>query len=113
MKSKISIFLLIFAATGAVATSYNFQSFYPEEAIEECIEGWVMVEYSVSEGGELKDFVILDASPKGVFEEAALKWFRSEPTINYLGHGVGSATGVQQKLTFELDPGSFPHCKDL
>ena len=59
---KFKVFLALFFVTSvAWATSYDIRAYYLEEAIENCIEGWVLVEYSVTKGGKLADIKIIDA----------------------------------------------------
>ncbi|MYJ74328.1 MAG: energy transducer TonB, partial [Gammaproteobacteria bacterium] len=45
---------------------------YPEEAIAKGIEGQVLVEFGVTEKGEVRDPVVVEADPPGTFDEAAL-----------------------------------------
>ena len=44
---------------------------YPRRAEESGTEGWVELEFTVAETGEVKDVAILNASPSGVFDQAA------------------------------------------
>jgi len=45
---------------------------YPATAVRRGIEGWVDLEYVVDREGRTRDVRVVDASPSGVFEEAAL-----------------------------------------
>ena len=45
---------------------------YPAEALREGIHGQVAVEYSIGEDGRVRDAIILQSAPPGVFDEAAL-----------------------------------------
>ncbi len=51
---------------------------YPRRAALAGKEGWVKLEFTVTETGTVKDVTVLEASPKGYFERAAkraiLKW---------------------------------------
>jgi TonB family protein len=62
---------------------------YPKRALKFDIEGWVEVEYQVSEAGRAVNINVVDAEPKGVFEKSAIKaikkW-RFSPSVD-------SATG--------------------
>jgi protein TonB len=57
---------------------------YPRAAELRGIEGWVEVEFTVAEGGEVKDIAVRSANPPGVFEQAAIsalsKW-RYKPVL--------------------------------
>lgn len=62
------LFLYSFLANGSKPNIY-----YPSGAIEDCIlEGWVLIEYSISEEGLATNPVILDSYPGKIFVESAL-----------------------------------------
>jgi protein TonB len=46
---------------------------YPEEAARKRVEGWVDVEFTVKADGGVRDTLIRDAQPAGVFDQAAIK----------------------------------------
>lgn len=46
---------------------------YPRRAQEQGIEGYVMVEYTVTTTGTTRDVVVVEAEPRGYFERAAIK----------------------------------------
>jgi protein TonB len=46
---------------------------YPPQALRERIEGWVEIEFLVTESGAVDGITVLDARPAGVFEEAATR----------------------------------------
>jgi periplasmic protein TonB len=57
---------------------------YPRKALDMGIEGYVLLEYTVTRTGSLKDIVVIDSSPPGYFEEAAMRAateFRYNPRI--------------------------------
>jgi protein TonB len=66
-------------------------------------EGWVKVQYSITETGFVRDAFVVDASPKGVFDAAALKaiarW-RYAPKID--GGVAVERVGIQTLIRFEL-----------
>jgi protein TonB len=57
---------------------------YPWKAQSAGIEGYCIVEYTVTASGTVKDVIVVDADPKGIFEkasiEAALK-FKYKPRV--------------------------------
>ncbi len=57
---------------------------YPMRAINRGIEGYCTVEYTVTTSGSVKDVVVVDANPKGVFEKASIeaaKKFKYKPRV--------------------------------
>lgn len=60
------------------------QTVYPRRAEQAGIEGWVEVEFTVAETGEVKDIAVTAAKPPGIFEQAAIgalsKW-RYRPVL--------------------------------
>lgn len=46
---------------------------YPRRAAEQGVEGYVIVQYTVTTQGTTKDVVVLEAEPRGYFERAAIK----------------------------------------
>lgn len=60
------------------------QTVYPRRAEQAGIEGWVELEFTVAETGEVKDIAVTAAKPPGVFDQAAIgalsKW-RYKPVL--------------------------------
>ena len=77
---------------------------YPIRAEERGIEGWVELEFTISEAGTVKDARVTNAKPKGVFDRSALraikKW-KYNPKIED-GNPV-ERPGVTVRLTFDLE----------
>ena len=103
--------LLTTALLGACMSDYNRPMqlvedagpVYPEAAQAEGIEGWVRVRYDISVDGRVENLKVLESSPPGVFDAAALaavaRWRYRAPVID----GAPSAvSGVVSKLRFEL-----------
>ena len=67
-------------------------------------EGWVKVQYSITAIGTVRDPFVVDASPKGVFDAAALKaiarW-RYTPKIE--GGVAVERVGIQTIVRFQLE----------
>ena len=77
---------------------------YPRRALERGIEGWVHVRFTVTAAGTVKDLVVVDAEPNGVFDEAAskavLRW-RYNPRVE---NGVAvERVGEQTLIRFKLE----------
>jgi protein TonB len=45
--------------------------FYPPQALRSGIEGWVELEFTITETGVVRDVAVVDAEPRGVFDAAA------------------------------------------
>lgn len=77
---------------------------YPRRAASRGREGWVQVQFTITETGTVKDAVVVNAEPKGLFDEAALKaiarW-RYNPRVE--GGVAVERVGVQTIIRFELE----------
>ena len=94
--------LMIGFADGERIPIVRVQPKYPRIALERGIEGWVTVEFTVSEMGDVVDPVIIEAEPAGIFDRAALKAvarFKYKPTIV---DGQARRSTARARLTFEI-----------
>ena len=77
---------------------------YPPRALSRGIEGWVIVQFTITETGAVADAVVVDADPKEIFDEAALKsiarW-RYNPRVE--GGVAVARVGVQTIIRFQLE----------
>lgn len=77
---------------------------YPRRALSRGIEGYVIVEFIVTKQGSVKNPIIIEAKPKGVFDQAAkeaAKKFKYKPRVI---DGVATeVAGVQNKITFKMN----------
>lgn len=77
---------------------------YPRRAQARGIEGFVVVEFTVTKTGAVTSPVVVHAEPAGVFDRAALDAvvkFKYKPRVV---DGVAMAVaGVQNKISFEID----------
>ncbi|MEM0911846.1 MAG: energy transducer TonB [Pseudomonadota bacterium] len=80
------------------------QAVYPRRAMQRGIQGYVVVEFTVTKLGTVKDPVVVRAEPEGIFEQAAINsvlgYKYKARVIN--GEPVDVA-GVQTQVTFELN----------
>src|SRR5271156_2624122 len=77
---------------------------YPESAQERGIEGYVLLEFTVTETGATADPVIIESQPTGIFDDAAKKAvlkFKYKPRVEN-GRPV-RVEHVQHVITFKLD----------
>lgn len=77
---------------------------YPPRALSRGITGWVIVQFTITATGAVKDPIVVDSDPKKIFDDAALRaiarW-RYNPRVE---EGVAvERVGVQTKLTFQLE----------
>lgn len=77
---------------------------YPRRAQSRGLEGYVIVEFTVTKNGSVRDPFVIEAKPEGVFDraamDAALK-FKYKPRVV---DGVATeVAGVQNKISFEID----------
>ena len=76
---------------------------YPPDAIEGNVAGSVLLEFSITALGAVRDPVVLEAEPPGVFDQAALDAvgkFKYKPKV-VDGESV-EITGVRNRFTFEI-----------
>jgi protein TonB len=77
---------------------------YPRRAQSRGIEGYAIVEFTVTSNGSVQNPIVIEAKPEGVFDraamDAALK-FKYKPRVV---DGVAMAvSGVRNKISFEID----------
>ena len=76
---------------------------YPPRAQSRGIQGWVVVQFTITPAGTVADAKVVAAQPQGVFDEAAInavsRW-KYNPMVQE-GKPV-ERRGVQVKLTFQL-----------
>ena len=77
---------------------------YPRRAQSRGIEGYVIVEFKVTKNGSVRNPLVIESQPEGIFDraamDAALK-FKYKPRVV---DGVATeVAGVQNKISFEID----------
>jgi len=77
---------------------------YPRRAQSRGIEGYVIVEFTVTKNGAVRDPVVVEAQPEGIFDraamDAALK-FKYKPRV--VDGTAMEVAGVQNKISFQID----------
>ena len=77
---------------------------YPPRASARGIEGWVVVEFTITAAGTVKDPIIVDADPPGIFNRAMLRAIRKWKYKPKIEDGVAvERTGVRVRQNFEID----------
>jgi protein TonB len=77
---------------------------YPMRARQRHIEGWVVVEFTISKAGTVKDPVVIAAHPGKIFNRSALQAIRKwkyNPKIE--GGAAVERQGIQVRLDFEME----------
>lgn len=77
---------------------------YPRRALQRGIEGYVIVEFTVTVQGSVKEPFVVEANPEGIFERAALEAvakFKYKPRV--VNNEPAEVAGVQNRITFEID----------
>ena len=77
---------------------------YPPRALSRGLEGWVRVQFTITPTGTVKDAVVVEAEPKGMFEDAALKSIaRWRYNAKVEGGVPVERVGVQTIIRFQLE----------
>ncbi|MCL7421444.1 MAG: energy transducer TonB, partial [Methylobacter sp.] len=75
---------------------------YPRRAANRRIQGWVKIEFTITRTGTVKDAVVVEAKPNGIFDRVALeainKWKFKEKRVN----GAPVEQRAVQVLQFKL-----------
>lgn len=77
---------------------------YPRRALQRGIQGYVIVEFTVTKTGSVRDPIVIEAEPEGIFEQAALDSvvkFKYKPRV--INGEPTEVSGVQNRVTFEID----------
>ena len=92
-----------FEADGEYLPIVKVAPIYPQRAITRGIEGYVLLEFVVTATGAVRDPVVVEAKPPGIFDrsaiEAALK-FKYRPKV--AGGERLEVSGVRNLFKFEL-----------
>ena len=82
----------------------KIQPIYPRRALSRGIEGYVIVEFTVTKTGTTRDHIIVEAKPKGIFDKAAIQAatkFKYKPRV-VDGKPI-EVPGVLNKITFIIE----------
>ncbi len=77
---------------------------YPRRALQRGIEGFVIVEFTVTKQGAVRDPIVVEANPEGIFEQAAVDAamkFKYKPRV--VNGEATEVSGVQNRITFQID----------
>lgn len=77
---------------------------YPRRALQRGIEGFVIVEFTVTKQGAVRDPIVVEAQPQGIFEQAAMDAamkFKYKPRV--VNGEATEVSGVQNRISFQID----------
>jgi periplasmic protein TonB len=92
-----------FSSDGEYLPIVKVQPVYPRRALQRGIEGYVIVEFVVTKNGSVRDPVVIEADPEGVFDSAAMKAalkFKYKPRV-VDGEAI-EVPGVRNKISFAI-----------
>jgi TonB family protein len=93
-------------ATAAPAGEMRLQSstppVYPSEAVDRSIEGWVELEYVVDRSGLTRDVRVVQASPPGRFDGAAVTAVQQYRYVPFERDGRAYERRLRLRIRFEL-----------
>lgn len=81
----------------------RIQPEYPPRARDRGVEGWVIVGATVDASGNAYDFRILESSPTGFFESAALQAFQEWQFSPAMRDGEPVMAKARVRINFNLD----------
>jgi periplasmic protein TonB len=77
---------------------------YPPRAASRGIEGYVVVQFTITPAGTIKDPKVVEAQPEGIFDSAAIKAVSKWKYNPKIEEGVAvERRGVQIRLAFKLE----------
>jgi protein TonB len=76
---------------------------YPAPALRDGVEGWVELNFTITETGTVRDIEVVDATPRGVFESAATEALASWRYKPRIANGVPVAHRSTATLRFNVD----------
>ena len=82
----------------------NIQPQYPTRAAQRGIEGWCQVSFTVTAEGGVRDVVVVDAEPQGMFDRSSIRAaerFRFQPRV-VNGEAV-EVPNVQYVFRYQLE----------
>jgi len=90
-------------AEGDIIPVVVIRPMYPQEAAMDGTEGWVKIEFTITEVGTVKDPKVIDSKPKRIFNREAiraiLKWKFKPRVVD----GVAVERRATQVIDFNLD----------
>ena len=101
--STIAGGLALDAGDGEYLPIVKVQPIYPRRALQRGIEGYVIVEFTVTKNGSVANPKVVEAEPPNLFDKAAVdaaKKFKYKPRV--IDGEPTEVMGVQNRITFTM-----------
>jgi TonB family protein len=82
---------------------YSTDPVYPPAALRDRVEGWVELNFTITETGAVRDIEVVDSSPRGVFESAAMEALGSWRFKPRIANGQATPHRSTATLRFDVD----------
>jgi protein TonB len=92
-------------AEGDIIPIVVIRPMYPRDAAMQGLEGWVKVEFIITEVGTVKEPRVIDADPPRIFNREALRAIMKWKFKPRVVDGVAVERGATQTIEFSLDQG--------
>ncbi|MGI1679659.1 MAG: energy transducer TonB [Cellvibrionaceae bacterium] len=103
LDGNVDVAIGSFSSDGEYLPIVRVEPIYPTRAASRGIEGWAVVEFTVTSNGSVRDPVVVSSEPANIWnravQRAVLKWKFKPRVVD--GTPV-EVPGVQTKLTFNL-----------
>jgi TonB family protein len=96
-------FLANFVPAGDLTLIKSVKPTYPDKASLKKIEGWVELDFTVAENGEVKDIAVHATNPPGVFEASAIKALSQWRYKPILRDAKAAAQRARIRIRFALE----------
>lgn len=90
-------------SVGNIQPVIPFNCEYPENARARKTEGWVLVEFTITKTGSVRDAYVLDASPPNVFDRSTLRCISNARFPVQKEDGVPIAVTTRRYMDFVLE----------
>ena len=90
-------------SVGNIQPVIPFSCEYPKSASARGIEGWVLVEFTITKTGSVRDPYVLSASPPNVFDQSTVRCVSNARFPVQKEDGVPVAVVVKQYIDFVLE----------
>ncbi len=89
---------------GNATSVFGVNPRYPRKALIDGTEGWVELEFTVTENGTVADAIVIAAQPKRLFDGAALQAIYRWKFKPRIVDGVAIAQRARQRIEFVIEP---------
>jgi len=88
------------------STVWQPKPLYPSLALRRGLEGEVLVEYSIDSTGKAVDIKILEASPRGFFDNSTVRALQNASFgVAYNGGEAVKVDGVKKRFIYQIERG--------